>query len=130
MFRSIIYGTPAEVDREREFSTVNWRMRSSFLPQDRVNEFAKLKPDELLRETQRVAGHRMLNEWHDLLKNMSAELKNLNGVRLLHSSPCSSPHAWWAETRRGRKGVPGRTGKERTSGEGRVTIPEEEEDRG
>ena len=129
MFKSIIYGTPTEVDHEREFSMVNWRMRSSFLPQDRVNEFAKLKPDELLRETQRVAGHPMLNEWHDLLKNMSAELKTLKGVRLTRPSPCSSPHAWWAETCRGRKRVPGRTGKERTSGEGRLTIPEEEEDR-
>ena len=83
MFKSIIYGAPTEVDHEREFNAVNWRMRSSFLPQDRVNEFAKLKPDELLRETQRVAGHPMLNKWHDLLKDMSAELKTLKGVRFI-----------------------------------------------
>lgn len=93
MFRSIIYGTPTEVDHEREFSTVNWRMHSSFLPQDRVNEFAKLKPDELLRETQRVAGHSMLIEWHDLLMHLSAELKTLNSVRLIRPFSCSSPHA-------------------------------------
>jgi len=60
---------------------------SSFLPQDRVNEFARLKPDELLRETQRVAGHPKLNEWHDLLKQLSAELKTLNGVCLIPLSP-------------------------------------------
>ena len=92
MFKSIIYGTPTEVDREKGFSTVKCRMHSS-LPQDRVNEFAKLKPDELLRETQRVAGHPMLIEWHDLLMNLSAELKTLNGVRLVRISSCSSPDA-------------------------------------
>ena len=68
-------------------------MHSSFLPQDRVNEFAKLKPDELLKETQRVAGHPMLIEWHDSLMNLSAELKTLNGVRLIRLSSYSSPHA-------------------------------------
>ena len=92
MFKLIIYGTSTGVDHKREFSSVNWWMRSSFLPQDRVNEFAKLKPDELLRETQRVAGHPMLNNWHELLKVLSTELKTRNVVRLIHLSPYSSPH--------------------------------------
>lgn len=94
MFKLIVFGKSTGDDRKREITTVNWRMRSSFLPQDRVNEFAKLKPDELLRETQRVAGHPMLNEWHDLLKVLSTELKNLNGVRLIRLFSYSSPNAW------------------------------------
>ena len=89
-------------------------MGSSFLPQERVNEFAKLEPDELLGETQRVAGHSMLNEWHDLIKKLSAELERLNGVRLLRLLVRDS-HVWWVETRGGRKGVPGRTGQECTT---------------
>ena len=89
-------------------------MGSSFLPQDRVNEFAKLKPDELLGETQRMAGHSMLNEWHDILKKLSAELKTSNGVCLLPAYVQDS-HIWWVETRGGRKGVPGGTGQECTS---------------
>ena len=89
-------------------------MGSSFLPQDRVNEFAKLKPDELLGETQRVAGHPMLNEWHGLLKKLSAELKTLNGVSLIPAHVQDS-HVWWVETRGGRKGVSGRTGQECTT---------------
>ena len=47
----------------------------SFLPQDRVNEFAKLKPEELLVETQKVAGHKKLNDWHDQLIRSGEDLR-------------------------------------------------------
>ncbi|KIM26760.1 hypothetical protein M408DRAFT_330371 [Serendipita vermifera MAFF 305830] len=47
----------------------------SFLPQDRVNEFAKLKPEELLVETQKVAGHKKLNDWHNQLIRASEDLR-------------------------------------------------------
>ncbi|PVF96515.1 P-loop containing nucleoside triphosphate hydrolase protein [Serendipita vermifera] len=47
----------------------------SFLPQDRVNEFAKLKPEELLVETQKVAGHKNLNNWHNQLIDLGKKLK-------------------------------------------------------
>ncbi|CAG8624110.1 11141_t:CDS:10 [Acaulospora colombiana] len=48
----------------------------SFLPQDRVNEFAKLKPEELLVETQKVAGHKKLNYWHGQLIELGKKLKD------------------------------------------------------
>ncbi|WFD36657.1 Structural maintenance of chromosomes protein 5 [Malassezia cuniculi] len=41
----------------------------SFLPQDRVAEFARMPPPRLLQETQRIAGHPQLIEWHlDLIE--------------------------------------------------------------
>lgn len=52
----------------------------SFLPQDRVNEFAKLKPEELLVETQKVAGHKKLNDWHNELITLGGELKEIKEV--------------------------------------------------
>jgi hypothetical protein len=53
----------------------------SFLPQDRVNEFAKLKPEELLVETQKVAGHEKLTTWHEHLIEMGKELKDVKEVQ-------------------------------------------------
>ncbi|WAR53560.1 hypothetical protein PtB15_3B68 [Puccinia triticina] len=38
-----------------------------FLPQEKVSKFAEMKEPELLRETQKVAGHPKLFEWHELL---------------------------------------------------------------
>ncbi|KAA1076205.1 Structural maintenance of chromosomes protein 5 [Puccinia graminis f. sp. tritici] len=38
-----------------------------FLPQEKVSKFAEMKEPELLRETQKVAGHPKLYEWHELL---------------------------------------------------------------
>lgn len=46
-------------------------MSSSFLPQDRVSDFAKMSGDELLRETQRTADEELLG-YQDQL----TELKN------------------------------------------------------
>ncbi|GAA5857620.1 hypothetical protein JCM8547_004301 [Rhodosporidiobolus lusitaniae] len=39
----------------------------TFLPQDRVASFAMMSPAELLRETQKAAGHPQLSQWHDVL---------------------------------------------------------------
>ncbi|GAA5860377.1 hypothetical protein JCM3774_000398 [Rhodotorula dairenensis] len=39
----------------------------TFLPQDRVAAFAMMSASERLRETQKAAGHRNLNTWHDVL---------------------------------------------------------------
>ncbi|PWN95840.1 P-loop containing nucleoside triphosphate hydrolase protein, partial [Tilletiopsis washingtonensis] len=36
----------------------------SFLPQDKVADFARMAPPELLKETQRAAGEERLSEWH------------------------------------------------------------------
>ncbi|KAI8451764.1 hypothetical protein BY996DRAFT_6432043 [Phakopsora pachyrhizi] len=40
---------------------------SCFLPQEKVSKFAEMKEPELLKETQKVAGHPKLSEWHQLL---------------------------------------------------------------
>jgi chromosome segregation ATPase len=57
----------------------------SFLPQDRVNEFAKLKPEELLVETQKVAGHEKLTTWHEQLIEMGKGLKEIKEVHFVFS---------------------------------------------
>ncbi|KAG5221008.1 Structural maintenance of chromosomes protein [Salix suchowensis] len=59
---------------------------SSFLPQDRVSEFAQMTPQQLLRETQRAAGDENLTAWHDTLISAGKELKQLQEVRLLVAS--------------------------------------------
>lgn len=48
-----------------------------FLPQDKVAEFAALTPIELLHSTQRAAAGPEMIEWHDALKKLRAEQKNL-----------------------------------------------------
>ncbi|KAI0784897.1 P-loop containing nucleoside triphosphate hydrolase protein [Abortiporus biennis] len=49
----------------------------SFLPQDKVAEFARMSPQQLLRETQRAAGNVSLTAWHDTLIASGKELKQL-----------------------------------------------------
>ena len=46
-----------------------------FLPQDRVAEFARLSPIELLAQTQRAAAPPEMCEWHESLKTMRKEQK-------------------------------------------------------
>ncbi|KAF9476726.1 P-loop containing nucleoside triphosphate hydrolase protein [Pholiota conissans] len=47
----------------------------SFLPQDRVSEFAAMSPQQLLRETQLAAGDENLTKWHDTLISAGQERK-------------------------------------------------------
>ena len=54
---------------------------STFLPQDRVAEFARMTPQNLLKETQRAAGNENLTTWHEALIKSGKELKELEGVR-------------------------------------------------
>ncbi|KAI0774684.1 P-loop containing nucleoside triphosphate hydrolase protein [Trametes elegans] len=49
----------------------------TFLPQDRVAEFARMTPSQLLRETQRAAGNENLTAWHDTLISAGKELKHM-----------------------------------------------------
>ena len=62
---------------------------STFLPQDRVSEFARMSPQQLLRETQLAAGDENLKNWHDTLISAGGELRTLQGVghRLLVYAP-------------------------------------------
>ncbi|KAF9236197.1 P-loop containing nucleoside triphosphate hydrolase protein [Melanogaster broomeanus] len=49
----------------------------SFLPQDKVSQFAQMTPQQLLRETQRAAGDISLTKWHDTLISSGKELKSV-----------------------------------------------------
>ncbi|KAJ7078123.1 P-loop containing nucleoside triphosphate hydrolase protein [Mycena belliarum] len=49
----------------------------SFLPQDKVSEFAAMTPVQLLRETQRAAGDPRLTQWHETLISAGTELKKI-----------------------------------------------------
>ncbi|KAF8651094.1 hypothetical protein AX16_004894 [Volvariella volvacea WC 439] len=49
----------------------------SFLPQDKVSEFASMSPQQLLRETERAAGDEKLTFWHDTLIASGKEFKEL-----------------------------------------------------
>jgi len=62
-------------------------LSSSFLPQDKVSEFAAMSPQQLLRETQRAAGDENLTNWHDTLINAGKELKQVAQVYLSFQLP-------------------------------------------
>lgn len=64
---------------------------SSFLPQDKVAEFATMSPQELLRQTQKAAGPAKMTEWHENLIRLGKECKTLYHVRLVLSG--QSGHA-------------------------------------
>lgn len=53
-----------------------------FLPQDRVVEFAKLTPIQLLEETEKAVGFPDLPVQHRQLIDRSKQLKNLEVVKL------------------------------------------------
>jgi structural maintenance of chromosomes protein 5 len=53
---------------------------SSFLPQDKVSEFAHMSPQQLLRETQRAAGDPRLTTWHNTLVASGKEMAQLAEV--------------------------------------------------
>jgi hypothetical protein len=56
---------------------------SSFLPQDKVAEFARMNSMQLLRETQRAAGDNRLTEWHNTLIESGKEQRDLTEVNFL-----------------------------------------------
>lgn len=49
----------------------------SFLPQDRVAEFARMPPNRLLQETERIAGNSQLINWHLELIERGQQLSDL-----------------------------------------------------
>jgi hypothetical protein len=70
--------------------TIAWKLAadlefafSSFLPQDKVSEFAHMSPQQLLRETQRAAGDPRLTNWHDTLITAGKEMAQLGEVGAL-----------------------------------------------
>lgn len=54
---------------------------SSFLPQDKVSDFAKMNPVTVLKETMRAAGDPRLSQWHEELVECGGEVKDIETVR-------------------------------------------------
>lgn len=61
------------------FNCLSWGWHQ-FLPQDRVCEFAKLTPVQLLEETEKAVGDPRLPVMHSSLITKSEELKRLERV--------------------------------------------------
>ncbi|KAI0340832.1 P-loop containing nucleoside triphosphate hydrolase protein [Trametopsis cervina] len=64
-----------DVNQRMEELNVQVTNLCSFLPQDKVAEFAGMTRPQLLRETQRAAGNANLTNWHDTLIESGKELK-------------------------------------------------------
>ncbi|WVW84511.1 hypothetical protein I302_106545 [Kwoniella bestiolae CBS 10118] len=52
----------------------------SFLPQDKVAEFAKMAPEVVLKETMRAAGDPRLTNWHEMLVEKGAKSKEIGNT--------------------------------------------------
>lgn len=61
------------------FPTIPLRS-SSFMPQERVAQFAEMSPQELLRQTQKAAGPAQMTEWHEKLIELTKEGKEVGKV--------------------------------------------------
>ena len=55
---------------------------SSFLPQDKVSEFAQMSSQQLLKETQKAAGDENLTKWHQTLIESGKEFRVVQEVSL------------------------------------------------
>ena len=55
---------------------------SSFLPQDKVSEFAQMSSQQLLKETQKAAGDENLTAWHQTLIENGKECRKVQEVIL------------------------------------------------
>ncbi|KAJ3504973.1 hypothetical protein NLJ89_g7660 [Agrocybe chaxingu] len=69
--------TGAEIKTKMNELNVQVGNLCSFLPQDRVSEFAAMTPQELLRETQLAAGDPNLTKWHQTLIAAGKDLRAL-----------------------------------------------------
>lgn len=74
----------------------------SFLPQDKVSEFAAMSPQQLLKETQRAAGDRNLSDWHQTLIE---EGKELRAIQELLKSDLAQLQQWRDKNERVEKEV-------------------------
>jgi hypothetical protein len=86
MYKSEIFGAFLLCSLILYFDWCHPFLCSSFLPQDRVSEFAAMSPQQLLRETQRAAGDENLTNWHDTLISAGQELKTLQLVGIFMPS--------------------------------------------
>lgn len=58
---------------------------SSFLPQDKVSEFAQMSSQQLLKETQKAAGDENLTAWHQTLIESGKEFRKVQEVNFVAS---------------------------------------------
>ncbi|GJE87507.1 structural maintenance of chromosomes protein [Phanerochaete sordida] len=75
-----INGEPAsgkEINSRMQELNVQVNNLCSFLPQDKVAEFARMNPQQLLKETQRAAGNANLSAWHETLTEAGKEYKQM-----------------------------------------------------
>lgn len=61
-----------------------------FLPQDRVADFARMSPPELLRETQKAAGSSKMLTWHDELIELGRKAAAARRTMQTEQEECSS----------------------------------------
>ncbi len=80
MFKSATSGQSAPRTDTRR-TRLTWP-HSTFLPQDRVAEFARMTPQELLKQTQLAAGNEHLTAWHQTLISSGKELRREQEVSL------------------------------------------------
>ena len=66
-----------------------------FLPQDKVCEFAKLSPVDLLRATENAVGDPQLPMQHDALIEKSSQLGRLKRVSHWHLAWCLCVQIWF-----------------------------------
>lgn len=55
---------------------------SSFLPQDKVSEFAQMSSQQLLKETQKAAGDTNLTSWREMFIESGKEARTMKEVSL------------------------------------------------
>ena len=69
--------THARVKEEMNKLGVQLDNLCQFLPQDRVVEFARLSPEELLKETERATGNSELYDMHEQLQEHKTGIQGL-----------------------------------------------------
>ncbi|KAJ7595202.1 P-loop containing nucleoside triphosphate hydrolase protein [Mycena floridula] len=72
-----VSATGGEVSERMRQLNVQVGNLCSFLPQDKVTEFACMSPPELLKETQRAAGNSHLTSWQETLISEGRELRSM-----------------------------------------------------
>lgn len=66
-----------EVSEQVEKLNVQVGNKCTFLPQDKVSEFARMTSQELLKETQKAAGNENLTRWHEILISSGKDLREI-----------------------------------------------------
>lgn len=71
--------TAVEVQAQVNAFNINVGNLCCFLPQDKVADFARMSPAELLKETQKAAGAERMTDWHSRLIELGREQREVGG---------------------------------------------------